>query len=394
MKDEHKTKKQLIEELVRLRREIDGLKKGELGKGKYNESDVIEYRQLLSIFDGIDEGIYIADPETYEMLYANYGVRKIFGEIKGKSCYKYLQDIDSPCSFCSNDRIFGERLGDTHIWEFENMGNGRWYRCIDRAIPWPDGRMVRCEIAIDIDDAKRAEEALLKSREEFRGLALHLQKVREEERTSVARDIHDELGQLLTAIKIDADWVSKKLNEGQKPLLDRTRDISKISDDAIQAVKKIATELRPALLDDLGLAAALEWQAEEFEHRTGIRCELAIESLDVILSKSLAIALFRIFQEALTNVARYSCATKVDAGLKRSGGEVILEIVDNGKGISERDMSKPDSFGLLGMRERLYPWSGEFTISAVKRKGTTVRATIPIPGNDKRRSDEEDTHSG
>jgi len=118
--------------------------------------------QLRAILDGIDEVVYIADPDTYEVLYANKAIEKLFGNVIGRKCYAAFQKLDSPCDFCTNGLIFGENVGKTHIWEFNNQAVGRWYRCIDRAIEWPDGRLVRYEMAVDVHDRKQAEEELLR----------------------------------------------------------------------------------------------------------------------------------------------------------------------------------------------------------------------------------------
>jgi len=135
-----------------------------MGKGlvkeESKESLIAEQRQLLSIFDGIDEPVYISDPETYEVLYANKALRKVFGDVTGKKCYQSFQGLDSPCSFCTNKYIFGDNIGKAHVWEFKNNINGRWYRCVDKAIWWPDGRWVRYEMALDITEKKEAEDKI------------------------------------------------------------------------------------------------------------------------------------------------------------------------------------------------------------------------------------------
>ena len=154
MKDEKKTKAQLVGELEKLRRRVAELEQAE---NRRNAEGVTERQQLLSIFDSIDEVVYFTDPKTYEIVYVNRATRERFGEhIVGKKCYKTLQGVDAPCEFCTNDRILGENLGKPYIWEFQNSINGRWYRCIDRAIRWPDGRWLRYEMAIDINDRKQA----------------------------------------------------------------------------------------------------------------------------------------------------------------------------------------------------------------------------------------------
>jgi PAS domain S-box-containing protein len=132
-----------------------------------------ERKQLLSVFEGIDEPIYVADPETYEILFANRTLKELFGEnIIGKKCYKVFQNLDMPCSFCTNDKILGKNYGKVYVWEFQNKINKRWYRCIDRAITWPDGRVVRMEIAIDITDRVKAEERVKEALEKEREFKL------------------------------------------------------------------------------------------------------------------------------------------------------------------------------------------------------------------------------
>lgn len=377
-KNDNKTKKELISEVEVLRRDIAELRGSKSDPRIPVGEDNGEYGQLISIFDSIDEGIYVADPNNYEILYVNQAIKKWVGDVTGQKCYESLQGLVQKCDFCTNEKIFGENLGKTYIWEFQNKVTNRWFHCIDRAIKWPDGRMVRYEMAIDVNDRKLVEEELKESHKQLRNLALHLQNVREEERGRIARDIHDELGQVLTVIKFDADFVSKKLNEDQNLLRERTEVIAEISDKAIQTVKKIATELRPALLDDLGIAAAMEWQAGEFQRTTGIECDLVFGSWNALVDKEIATTIFRIFQEALTNVTRHSGATSVNAVLKMDTDSVILEVVDNGKGITEKEASKVGSFGLIGMEERIYPWDGQLTVSGVRGEGTTVKVLIPF----------------
>ena len=240
------------------------------------------------------------------------------------------------------------------------------------------GRVVeRYGVIMDVTERRRAEEELQKSRDQLRALTAQLQNVREEERTRVAREIHDELGQALTAIKLDVTALVRKLPADQEPAVQRGQSILKLLDDAIQSVQRISTDLRPGILDDLGLGAALEWAAEEFETRTGTRCRISMPDEDINVDPDRATALFRIFQEILTNVARHAKATQVNVWLAKENGNLALEVHDNGLGISEEQLSAGKSLGILGMRERARLLGGELIIQGVHGAGTTVRARIP-----------------
>ena len=231
----------------------------------------------------------------------------------------------------------------------------------------------------DTTERKKTEEELKRSQTQLRNLTAHLQSVREEERTLIAREMHDELGQALTAMKMDLSWLDKRLPKDQKPLFEKTKSMSKLADATLQTVKKISGELRPGLLDDLGLPAAIEWQAEEFHTRTGTKCEITVDPEDIILDKDRSTAIFRIFQETLTNVARHAKATKVKVSLKEKAGKIELKVRDNGKGITEEQVSNPTSFGLIGIRERTYYLGGNVVIKGLKDKGTTLTIRIPLP---------------
>jgi len=237
------------------------------------------------------------------------------------------------------------------------------------------------EIVIVFDDVTervQVEEELQRSQEELRNLADYLQTVREEERTTIAREIHDELAQALTALKMDISWLSKKLPKDQKTLLEKTRAMTKLTDTTIKTVKRISTELRPGLLDDLGLVAAIEWQAEEFKNRTGITCRLDVDAEDIMVEEKRSTTLFRIFQEALTNVARHAHVTAVTVSLKEKDSILELRVRDNGRGITKEQISDPQSFGLMGIRERAKSWGGEVKISGIEGKGTTVVVRISM----------------
>ena len=222
----------------------------------------------------------------------------------------------------------------------------------------------------------RKTERLRESEEKLRRLAAHLISVREEERAHIAREIHDELGQVLTGLKMEVTWLAKRLRE--KPLLEKTDSMCKLIDMTVQTVRKIATGLRPEMLDDMGLIAAVAWQAKEFQKRTGIRCRAKLPPEGLKLDVDVSTTMFRIFQEILTNVARHARATRVDMEMTISDDSVALEVTDNGVGIADSDLNGKKSLGLLGMHERALLFGGEVRITGTSGHGTRVSVSIPI----------------
>ena len=242
---------------------------------------------------------------------------------------------------------------------------------VKRALREAQDRLVR----------KQAEQELEYSFEKLRALATHLQSVREEERTRIAREIHDELGQALTGLKFDLIWLGRHLSLTDPANIqlcqDKVRSMFGLIDTTIQLGRKIATELRPGILDDLGLVEALDWQAQEFQERTGIRCEFISLPEELELDNDRSTTLFRIFQETLTNVARHAKATQVRITLRVNAQEVQLEIQDNGRGITDQEINNSRSLGLLGMRERALVFGGEISLQGQAEKGTTVTVRLP-----------------
>jgi two-component system sensor histidine kinase UhpB len=239
----------------------------------------------------------------------------------------------------------------------------------------------RVSVLTDITDRRRAEQELHRSRELLRRLSQHLQTIKEKESKRIAREIHDELGQQLTALKMDLSWIASKVepdDEDAKRFLKKINDMSSLVDNTIQTVQKISAELRPGLLDDLGLVPALEWLAQEFENQTNVHCGLQFHCEMVDLDPDCSTAIFRISQEALTNVYRHAKATKVAISLKEEEGDLVLKIKDNGKGITADEVFGSTSLGLMGMRERVRPFGGAVNISGKQKKGTTLIVTLPV----------------
>jgi two-component system sensor histidine kinase UhpB len=236
-------------------------------------------------------------------------------------------------------------------------------------------------VLTDITERRQVEKELKQSRELLRNLSQYLQSVRERESKRIAREIHDVLGQQLTALKIDVSWLSHRVpsnKEEEKAFLAKAKAMSRLIDETIKAVQKISAELRPGLLDDLGLLPAIEWLSQDFQSRTNINCRTQFDCNELDLDPDLATAIFRISQEALTNIARHAKATRAYIKISERNGKLILKIQDNGRGIKESDVLSPTSLGLIGMRERLHPFSGELHIDGTPKKGTVINVILPF----------------
>ena len=230
----------------------------------------------------------------------------------------------------------------------------------------------------DITLRRQEENEVLRSRQELRDLTARLQAVREEERTCIAREVHDELGQALTGLKLDLAWLKSRVAD-RPGLAERVQSVIVRIDGAMDTVRRIATDLRPSVLDDLGLVAAVEWQAQEFERSTGMTARLEVQAMHSVLNDICATTVFRILQETLTNVARHARATGVHISLRVTADVLALEVRDNGRGISDAEMASPRALGLVGIRERAIACGGELVIRGVRGRGTTVSVRIPLP---------------
>ena len=230
----------------------------------------------------------------------------------------------------------------------------------------------------DITQRKQAEGELLTSRERLRNLSNRLQSAREEEKTRIAREIHDELGQALTMMKLDLSWIEKKLPAKDDAVIEKARAMKVLIEETIQIVQRISSELRPQMLDILGLCDTLKWQTKEFQKRTGIHCTLNIEPDQFPVDSERSTALFRVYQEALINVARHAEAQKVESSFRKEINTLVLEVKDNGVGMDENLVENPQSLGLIGIRERILVWRGTMQLQSILGEGTTLKVTIPI----------------
>lgn len=384
MEDENETEEQLINELAEMRQQIaelktlvDDQKRAEKKLRKFKTvSDRAVYGVVISNFVG-------------NLIYVNEAFAQMHGYAKEELIGRHFS------IFYNEEQLRNvERLRDQIVQQGSYIAEELWHKRKNCTI-FPTlitGAVIKDDkekplylyaTTIDLTERKQAMEEIKKSRESFQMLACRLQYIREEERTRIAREIHDELGQRLTALKMDLSWLSRRLPQDQKSLFGKVDSMSGLIDETIHAVQRISTELRPSILDNLGLAAALEWQAREFQKRTGLICDFTIDPEDIIIDKDRSITLFRILQETLTNVARHAHAKRIKISLKKEDGMGVLEVRDNGKGITPEQISDPKSLGLIGMRERLRFWEGEINISGIRGKGTTVRVSIPLDEKEK-----------
>jgi len=345
-------------------------------------------RRQADIINQIQETVISVDLEGHVMSW-NRGAEKMLGYSAEEALGKHISFIypEEDREFLDREVIGPVKAKGTHQIEVRRRTKFGALRFAHLSLTLlkddTDSPIGIIGYSMDITDRKRGEEALLNSRNQLAALAVRLESVREEERTRIALEVHDVLGQALTGLKLDVVWAHKRITESIEParhvmVLARLTSARELLDSTIQSVRDIATTLRPGVLDELGLEAAVECQAREFQHRTGIACGTTIRPRNLGLSPEQSTALFRILQEILTNVARHAHATNVDIRLEQFGEEVSLQVGDNGRGISSVEQSGPKSFGLLGMRLRAQQQGGSFDIRSTSGTGTTVIVSIPL----------------
>jgi PAS domain S-box-containing protein len=230
----------------------------------------------------------------------------------------------------------------------------------------------------DITLQKLTLENLNKSRKEMGELAQHLQNIREEERHYIASEIHDDLGQSLTALKLDTSILLNRLPDADSAIINKLNSMKDLADQTIKTVQKISSELRPGILDDLGLAAAIEWETKKFAERTNIKCKLNLSPTDISFSEKINITVFRLFQETCTNVARHSKATELEIQITEEKSKLFMNIIDNGMGMTKEQFNSPKSFGLLGIKERLKNFGGSINYTSEPNSGTKINIVIPL----------------
>ncbi|HCJ66375.1 MAG TPA: hypothetical protein DHV62_03385, partial [Elusimicrobia bacterium] len=337
-----------------------------------------------SIVETANEGIGVIDANR-RIIFVNKKMVDMLGytmeEILGKDVFSFISE---------EDKLIGEEKFDQDKGVMKNLelkfrqknGNFLWVLASGAPVFDSQGQYAgTMTMFMDITARKQAEDELKSSYEQIYALAVHLQSVAEEERTRIARDIHDEFGQRLTALKFDLSWLRSKISKiggAAGGIIEKINSMLELTDSTIQWARRISTGLRPSVLDDLGIVSALQWLSEEFQNKTGIVCKFTSSGEDLNLVREKSTAVFRICQECLTNVARHAGASAVTVRLRKEENNIILEINDNGRGIGENEIANPKSFGLLGMRERAVILDGEINFKGIPKEGTTVMVKIPL----------------
>jgi len=339
---------------------------------------------LSKILNGIDGVVYVTDMKTYEVVFVNTYGENIWGDIQGKICWQTIQaGKNGPCEFCTNGKLLRTDGKPTEgvVWEFQNTVNKRWYNCRDRAIYWPDGRIVRMEIATDITERKAMMLELESSYQQLRVLNRRWVEIEELERKRLSAELHDEIGQNLTALGINFGILKMSLPpDTESNVYDRIDDSINLLKRSSVHMKSIMSNLRPTLLDDYGLVPALHWYAQESAKRTGIKISCVAEELQCRPNAEIETALFRIAQEAVNNSVKHAHAKRIRLTLKHEGNRLSLVITDNGIGFDMQATPGHGShgWGLMIIRERCAGIKGISHIESKPDRGTKISIEVPL----------------
>lgn len=353
---------------------------------KKNKEALLDYNKKLQATQKISKlGYWEYDLGTRKLFWSDevykiWEVEKTASGISPENFHARIHPLDRPSydEYLQNANLGRAQIDIKYRIVLES-GAIKWIHETGNLISSEKEELIHYEGTVqDITTQKEYENQILNVSERLRNLSAHLQTVQEEERISIAREIHDELGQQLTGIKLDAAWLQNKTKNYQQEELDRMDRLIKNINETIKKVRKIATDLRPGVLDDLGLEAAIEWQSLQFEEQTGISCILETSTIADNYEKTVNTAVYRIFQEALTNVTRHANASEVQIKLSEKNSILVLEVLDNGKGFVETEKNKLTSLGITGMKERALMINGLFSIKKRKEGGTKVKLVVKL----------------
>jgi PAS domain S-box-containing protein len=340
------------------------------------------FRALASNLPGLLFNLERDPVGNYRFLYVSEGSVRLLGVTQHElrsSAQRFFDTLHAEDRALLYEAMTeSAHAGTPLIWEGRLYDGRRWIDMRSHPHRNDEGTVIWTGIATDISPTKNTEAALRESRAQLAALSSHLEAVREDERERIARDIHDELGSILVRLKIEASLLASKLS-GE--LSGKARSIENLLDQAMGTASRVARQLRPGILKEFGLSAAIECQADDFAHSTGITCRAQCDD-GIELDGDTSLALFRIVQETLTNVAKHAHASLVVVRLRHENGNIVLEIRDNGRGIAECDMAKPKSFGLRGIRERVQSLDGVFHIATAEQGGALLVMKVPVRRGD------------
>jgi two-component system, NarL family, sensor histidine kinase UhpB len=346
--------------------------------------DALELREafLRGMLDNLPHLVWFKDPQGKFLV-----VNQAFADAAGKTHPSDLIGLDDfdiwprqlAAAYVADDQEVMHTRQQKQVEEQIFIdGELRWTETFKSAVVDASGRLIGTTgLGHDITQRRRLQDEQRQSREQLRALAAHVESVREQERVRIAREIHDELGQSLTCMGMDLAFLDKQIDAGNQEAVARVAALVELVKDTIRCVRRISSELRPSILDDLGLGAAIEWLAHDVESRTQMKCTVEVPE-DLSLPFDVATPLFRICQEALTNVTRHAQATRVGIHLETESGEILLVIKDNGRGITDEEIQRHGSLGLLGMKERVGLLGGRFELEGRPGEGTTVTIHMPF----------------
>ncbi|HMF44111.1 MAG TPA: histidine kinase, partial [Polyangia bacterium] len=331
-------------------------------------------RQYETILERVSDGFTALDL-SWRYTYVNSGGGRMLGrnakDLIGKHIWTEFPEGRGQKFHLAYERAMEEQR-PLQIREYYPPWN-RWFE--NRIYPSPEGLSI---FFTDVSQQVEAQEELRASNEQLRALAARLDAIREEERRGIAREIHDQIGQALTALKLDVGWLRGQLPAGAAAAVDeRARSMETLVDQIIETARRVSASLRPVILEDLGLAAAIRSQARDFEQRTGVACDLDLPSDGVPIAPAVALSMYRIVQEALTNVARHARARQVQIGLTVGGDTAVLTVADDGRGVTAEELGRSTSLGIVGIRERALAIGGEVTITGLPGRGTTLSVRVP-----------------